>query len=355
MEIEFQCTENDYKRFYKFYYKIEFQKRILAVILLPILIGYIFSGEPFDLTKFIYGAVASEFLFIIGFYIIPYLIAINRIRGLIAKEPRYLEKRKLSITEEGLFFETATRNGTWKWESIASLKSNVEYISLLLVDKRFYLIPKRAFLAENDSTNFIGIVQSRIGKPINSNKASSYNSSKKPPYLLGLICIIPLIGAFVGLVFIILGITRFKDKWFTLIGVAGIAFTVIIYSTLFYTSKHSSVFKNGFRKLSQMELNNLVKDIEFYKMQNGQYPDRLQQLTKENSHVFIYDPIQSNQGQTDNLFKYQKLDNQYSLFSAGVDGIPNTNDDLYPQVSEKLVGKIGLTKYNIKQDSIETK
>jgi len=354
MEFEFQCTENDYKRFYKFYYKSEFQKRIWGAILLPILIGYMFSGEPFNLTRFICGAIASEIIFV-GFYVIPYIIAINKIRNLIAKEPRYLEKKKLMITDEGLYFETETRNGTWKWESIASLNSNVDFISLLLVDKRFYLIPKRAFLAENDSTNFIGIIQSRIGTQRSSIKVSPDTLNKKPPYLLGLICLIPLIGAFVGLVFIILGITRFKDKWFTLIGVAGIVFTVIIYSTLFYAGKHSSVFTNGFRDLSQMQLNNLVKDIEFYKMQNEQYPDSLQQLTKENTHVFIYDPIQSNQGETDNLFKYERVDNQYNLFSSGVDGIPKTNDDLYPQVSENLIGKIGLIKYNIKPEIIEPK
>jgi len=344
MEIEFQCSESDYKQFYKYYYKREFQKRILGAIFLPLLFGYIFSGEPFNLIKFICGVVVFEILFIVGVYVIPYLIAIKKIRKLIAKEPGYLEKKKLSITDEGLYFETATRNGTWKWESIASVNSNAEFISLLLADKRFYLIPKKAFTAENDSTNFIGIIQSRIGKA----RATIKTSNKKPPYLLGLICLIPLIGAFVGFVFIVLGITRFKDKWFTLIGVAGILFTVIIYSSLFYATKHSSVVKNGFREISQMELNDLVKDIEFYKMQNGQYPDSLQQLTKENSTVFIYDPLQTNKKKKDDLFRYQKINGKYILFSLGEDGIPNTSDDLYPQVSKKLIGKIGLIKYNVK-------
>ena len=151
----------------------------------------------------------------------------------------------------------------------------------------------------------------------------------------------------------ILGITRFKDKWFTLIGVFGILFTIIIYTTLFYVGNHTSYIKNGFRVMSQINLNNLVKDIEFYKITNGQYPDSLKQL-KINS-TFIYDPIQSNQKNTSNLFNYLKVDDKYRLFSSGEDGIPNTKDDLYPQVSYKLINKIGLIKYEINSETINQK
>jgi len=355
MEIEFQCTENDYKSFYKLYYKNELQKRLVILIFISLFIGYAFVYQSFELTRFIAVVIISGLLLVGIFYLTPYLVSINKLKKLILNEPGYLEKKKLSITDEGLYFETATRNGIWKWESIVSFKSNPEFISLILADKRFYLIPKKAFVSENEVTNFLGIVQSKIIKVRGIIKATSKTTIKKPPYLLGLLCLIPLIGAFVGLVFIILGITRFKDKWFTLIGVFGIAFTIIVYSSLFYAGKHFSIFNNGFRELSQMELNNLIKDIEFYKIQNGQYPDSLEQLTIGNNGVFIYDPIQSNQRRKENLFNYLKVDDKYKLFSSGEDGIPYTKDDLYPQVSENVVGKIGLIKYNLKQDTIKIK
>ncbi len=348
MEIEFQCTENDYKNFYKLHYKNEFQKRIIGFFLLSLLIGYVFAGDPFNLTKFFYGVITLIFLLIMGYYIVPYIVAISKMKKLIKKDPRYLEKKKLVLTDEGLYFETTKKNSSLKWESIASINSNIKFILLFLADKSLYLIPKRAFSTDNDSINFIGIVRNRIEKNNNRIKATPNTSNKKPPYLLGLLCLIPLIGAFVGLFFIILGITRFKDKWFTLIGVFGIAFTVIIYSSLFYASKNLSFFKSGFKELLQKELNNLVKEIEFYKMENGKYPDSLQQLTKDNPQIFIYDPIQTNQSKTNNKFQYQNLGKQYRLFSSGIDGIPNTNDDLYPQISEKIIDKVGLIKYNIK-------
>lgn len=353
MEIEFQCIENDYKRFYKLYFKNGLQKRYFFIILGSLFTGFQFAGQPFQLTRFIFIAIITALFFVEIFFLIPYLVSINKIKKLIRNEPRYLEKKKLRLTDDGLYFETATRNGTWKWESIVSFDSNVEFISFFFVDKSLYLIPQRAFTNDYEATNFLGIVQSKIIKYREIAKYTTVPAKQKPPYLLGLLCLIPLIGAFVGLVFVILGITRFKDKWFTLIGVFGILFTIIIYTTLFYVGNHTSYIKNGFRVMSQINLNNLVKDIEFYKITNGQYPDSLKQL-KINS-TFIYDPIQSNQKNTSNLFNYLKVDDKYRLFSSSEDGIPNTKDDLYPQVSYKLINKIGLIKYEIKSETVNQK
>jgi hypothetical protein len=169
---------------------------------------------------------------------------------------------------------------------------------------------------------------------------------------LGLLCLIPLIGAFIGLVFIILGISRFKDKWFTLIGVAGITFTVIIYSSLFYAVEHTSIFKESNKLMSQNFLNDLVKEVEFYKLENGQYPDSLQQLKTKDEFISIYDPIHS-MGSENSVFGYERRENYYNLYSSGYDGIPNTEDDFYPEVSKKLIGKIGLLNYELEDDEFE--
>ncbi len=101
---------------------------------------------------------------------------------------------------------------------------------------------------------------------------SPYYSKPKPPYLLGLLGVIPLVGAFVGVALILYGIIKYKDKWLVLIGTGGILFTVLIYGSLFYSAKHSKIFINGFEKIDSMELNSLVKEIEFYKINNWQLP-----------------------------------------------------------------------------------
>src|SRR5215467_1961620 len=104
---------------------------------------------------------------------------------------------------------------------------------------------------------------------------ATIQNKPKPPYLLGLLCLIPLFGAFVGLGLLLYGLLKYKDKWLSIIGAGGIVWTIIVYSSLFYAVKHASIYKKGFENISQMQLNSLIKSIEFYKLAHGQYPDSL--------------------------------------------------------------------------------
>src|SRR5690606_20868733 len=146
-----------------------------------------------------------------------------------------------------------------------------------------------AFSSPIERINFIGFAQKEINK---NGGRYPFRKTEKPPYALGILCLIPLIGAFAGLVFIFLGMAKYKDKWFTLMGVAGILITVIVYSSLIYFSKNSQVARQGFEKHSQTHLNSLVSTVEFYKTENGQYPDSLQQLKRGNEMVWIRDLLQ---------------------------------------------------------------
>lgn len=167
----------------------------------------------------------------------------------------------------------------------------------------------------------------------------------KPPYLLGLLCLIPLVGAFVGLGLLLYGLFRYKDKWLAIIGAAGFLWTVIVYAALFYAMKHTTVFNRGFEDISQVQLNSLVKNIEFYKLQHGQYPDSLEQLKADDQQVLIHDAAQGMKANETVLYNYKKIGDRYSLFSSGQDGIPNTKDDLFPRVAIPDSSKIGLIKH----------
>src|SRR6478736_8243400 len=127
----------------------------------------------------------------------------------------------------------------------------------------------------------------------------------KPPYLLGLLCLIPLVGAFVGLGLLLYGILKYKDKWLSIIGAAGILWTILVYSALFYAGTHASVFKEGFVKISQMQLNSLVKDIEFYKLSHGEYPDSLKQILEDDEFVSINDAAQGMNSKGISYYNYQ--------------------------------------------------
>jgi hypothetical protein len=166
----------------------------------------------------------------------------------------------------------------------------------------------------------------------------------KPPYLLGLLCLFPLIGAFVGLGLLLYGLLKYKDKWLSIIGAGGIVWTILIYSSLFYAIEHAAIFKKGFADISQMQLNSLVKNIEFYKLAHGQYPDSLQQLNKDDQMVPIFDPVQGMSINRTTYYNYQKMGDKYILFSSGQDGLPNTKDDLFPQIAISDSSRIGLMR-----------
>jgi len=164
----------------------------------------------------------------------------------------------------------------------------------------------------------------------------------RPPYLLGIICLMPLVGAFVGVGLLLYGIFKYKDKWLIGIGVFGILWTVGIYSFMFYYMKHGELSKKGFAEISQIQLNSLVKNIEFYKIQHGKYPDSLEELRQDDKFAPIDDAIQSVQQREDTYYQYERVGDKYRLFSSGQDGIPNTKDDLYPEISIRDTSKIGL-------------
>jgi hypothetical protein len=93
-----------------------------------------------------------------------------------------------------------------------------------------------------------------------------------------------------------------------------------------------------------MQLNTLVKNIEFYKLQHGQYPDSLKQLLDDDKLAPINDAAQGMKTKGNLYYNYERMGDQYLLFSSGQDGLANTKDDLFPQTTITDSSKIGLIK-----------
>jgi hypothetical protein len=172
---------------------------------------------------------------------------------------------------------------------------------------------------------------------------NSYRNNTRPPYLLGLLGFIPLVGAFVGLGLIFFGIFEYRSKLLTGIGLAGILFTVLLYSSLF-AYQGSPDTKKAFVPVAHDQLNSLVKNIEFYKIQYGNYPDSLQQLEKDDPMIFITDPIQAFDQPENPYYRYQRSGEGYYLSSIGVDGEAGTPDDIFPVRPKLKNAKVGLLK-----------
>jgi len=165
-------------------------------------------------------------------------------------------------------------------------------------------------------------------------------------YWLGLAEFIPLVGAFIGIALILYGIFKYKDKILVAIGSLGVLFTVGAYYFLFYDLKYGKKSGEDFSKIAQKELVGVVSQIELYKLQNSVYPDSLQQLLINDPMLPIEDPLLIRKMEKGKkiTFNYKKMGEKYTVFSAGIDAIPYTADDIYPP--DSLNNRGGLIKVN---------
>jgi hypothetical protein len=156
----------------------------------------------------------------------------------------------------------------------------------------------------------------------------------KPPlaiYLVGILGVVPLIGAIVGFVLIILGIAAYRSWKLIVIGGIGILWTAGLYGTLFYIGFFSNWGRSGFASIAKDDLTNIAHELEFYKIENVDYPDSLQQLSRKNTFIFIADPTQFSFKKTI-YFQYAHRGDHYTLFSVGLDGVAHTSDDIFPVI-----------------------
>lgn len=332
MEITFQNTRNDYKRFIALNLKQKFLAKILLYLILATVIGVFAAGKPIDVSKFFIWALVALFLFFGIYFLMPYLIAKKRMNKVLTEDSDFLHPVKMEITDEGLSIEKRSTTVVRNWKSFISANASQEYLSFILLDKCQIIIPKRHFSSDAEALNFFGLAQAKINQT--PRPFSPIKVYEKSPYWIGLFCFIPVFGAFVGLVLVLYGLLKYKDKWLTLIGVAGIGFTIFVYTFLFNFGFKSNIVANGFSKISEDKINVLVKHIELYKLSNGIYPDSLNQLLNADKNAPIYDDVLMVSNAKNTLFHYTNNDSKYLLFGCGPDRKPNTKDDVYPSVTE---------------------
>jgi hypothetical protein len=171
------------------------------------------------------------------------------------------------------------------------------------------------------------------------------------PYAIGGFSFIPLLGVPLGLFAIVWGLIKLKHGGWkvAILGAMGISFTIALYGTIFYQGfvKRDGIFAGPRRQMAEQMLVSVIKEVEFYKLQNGEYPQSLKDVEpkgKPQGLVSIYDPSQvwlGNKAPT--LFYYELTDGgaNYYLFSVGSDGMPFTEDDVYPALDKTQMKSVG--------------
>lgn len=343
MQIEYQTTKKDYIQFLNFHLRKMVIDKIAAIGIFSLIAAISIGGKEFNLWNF----AVTLILFPIGLGTLIYLYSFIRLMYTLNKskstDKYYADKKTLTTTDDGLnitYYSTGA-SVLLNWDKIKSVHSAENFVNVSAYNNAAFFIPKRFFLSDTEIVTFLEIVNNRPRKKNvwAEHQIKEYN---KPPYWVGWFCLIPLIGAFVGVALILNGIFKYKNTRLIITGLAGIVFTVGIYSSMYFNSRSENTRK-GFTPFAQSDLNTLMKNIEFYKMQHGTYPDSLQDLKTKDDFTSINDPIQIvNNKSTNTYYNYKKVGNKYYLFSSGVDGIPNTKDDIYPQLNKRDTAKFGL-------------
>jgi hypothetical protein len=169
-------------------------------------------------------------------------------------------------------------------------------------------------------------------------------------YVVGGMSFIPLIGVLFGFAAIAWGLATKKlgGKRLAAIGGAGIAFTLVLYGALFYFgfAQRGGIYDDLRAQLAQGTINSLVPSIEFYRIQNGKYPESLKVLQEslpKEGFVSIFDPSVLEFGAQPRYFFYERFgEDHYYLRSVGADGQPFTADDVVPKVPTVPGSKSGL-------------
>jgi hypothetical protein len=144
-------------------------------------------------------------------------------------------------------------------------------------------------------------------------------------WILGGLSFIPLIGVLFGIIAIIIGAKK-KIKGQIFLGIAGILFTVALYSSLSYFgfAAKTGVFADLKVKLASQVINTDAGQIALYKNQHGKLPEKFSDVEtpSQTNMFFTSDPWGTK-------IKYTpKSDGTFELRSAGPDKVFNTSDDI---------------------------
>ncbi|MEO8770002.1 MAG: YcxB family protein [Ferruginibacter sp.] len=323
--LDIQITKTEYIEFLKYYY---FKRNLVTRLILPVGLTLLFSnnisrGTHNFQVQFLFYFLIVGIIFYSFFFLIPYLIAAKRLSKQFDRENIDYQ---LLESEEGIKLTTANKESFAYWKEIKSINSYNNFIYLILFSNKIILVPKSVFQFSNEYKIFLKSTE----KEILAARAKGPNHL----YAKGWLGLIPLFGGFVGIWLITQGAFKYKDRKLILIGVAALTFTVLIYGSLIYFTKDKLNNKDLYISSRQMYMNSLVRNIEFYKVQQGEYPDSLPQLLTQAENNSNHPPLfYSKDGPLNAELYYKKINAHYTLFFSGPDRIPYTEDDVLPQIN----------------------
>jgi hypothetical protein len=171
-------------------------------------------------------------------------------------------------------------------------------------------------------------------------------------FVLAATSFVPLVGIVTGIICIIIATVGKKSNSKLLggLGFAGVMSSVVVYGSLFYQLLNNEEFSKGFEAHAIGAMTSLVRDIEYYKLQQGHYPESMAALRgslRVGETAFFLDISGSLNTDGEQGTLYYEVTNggeHYLLFSVGQDAEPFTQDDIFPIVDPEKDKNSGWVK-----------
>lgn len=319
MKIEYQLTKKDYiKSSFEIITKY-FLYNFIYLTLLSIIISYSINYKKFEIYNFVYAAILS-------FIIITFLLFIKNIFYLLKlyfqKETDLIFRKKISfeVNEKGVKINESTI--VLDWQSIKKLDILKNFIYLIFDNNSTFIIKKDKF-----SIDELNVFIKKYMQYKENNRFILKDKINPNNFIwLGLFGFIPNVGILIGIYLIYLGI-KLDLRKFLYIGILNILFTPLFWVIF----KKSTINEKSNIEITKFQLNEIVKDIEYYNTKTGNYPDSLGLLKNQNKH-FSDIEIFSLESGNKSRFYYKKLNKKYILKSYGPDQKINTKDDIFPDL-----------------------
>lgn len=163
MEIYSQLTKADYSSFTRYSLRKESRKRLIIFGCIAVLMCFFNYNSQSDLTINLINIAMTLSVFGLFFLAINWLIGRN-VNKVLKNNPFLLNKRKISITEEGLEDKSDSNRGFFKWEAILSVEV-VNGLILIYIGKNMAIIvPQRDFKSEKESGAFVAFIKDKINR-----------------------------------------------------------------------------------------------------------------------------------------------------------------------------------------------
>jgi hypothetical protein len=140
-----------------------------------------------------------------------------------------------TVSDSGIQLNSQEENKFLPWGKLDVMVKE-SFIILKPLNNEIFFLPFNVF-EDGSGKKFLELVKSYRKIPVN--KLPNPN----PWYFIGIICLIPFIGAALGIVYVIMGLNTYKNKYIVGIGLAGLAVTGVVVFNMVKLSNISNEYE----------------------------------------------------------------------------------------------------------------